>query len=101
MHIILLSTELIGMGNIDSYIRAQKANDFEPKPNPEALLHCMKAIGAKGPETLYVGNGDEDILAARAAGVFDVIIERGEHDLIKETPSLKIKSLYELRKFLV
>jgi len=100
IHIILLSTELIGRGNIDCYIRAQKTSGFEPKPDPEALLQCMKAIGAKGPETIYAGNGDEDVLVSRAAGVFDVIIERGEHDLMKETPSLRIKSLYELRDFL-
>ena len=100
MHIILLATELIGRGNIDWYIRAQKTSGFEPKPNPEALLQCMKALGAKAPETIYVGNGDEDVLVSRAAEVFDVIIERGEHDLMKETPSLRIKSLYELRKLL-
>jgi len=99
MHIILLSTELIGRGNIDCYIRAQKTSGFQPKPDPEALLQCMKAINAKSRETIYVGNGDEDVLVSRAAGVFDVIIERGEHDLMKETPSLRIKSLYELRDF--
>jgi len=100
MHIVLLSTELLGRGNIDCYIRAQKTSGFQPKPNPEALLQCMKAIGAKNPESVYVGNGDEDVLVSRAAGLFDVIIERGEHDLMKETPSLKISSLYELRDFL-
>jgi len=100
MHIVLLSTELMGRGNVDCYIRAQKTSGFQPKPNPEALLQCMKTIDAKSPETIYVGNGDEDVLVSRAVGVFDVIIERGEHDLMKETPSLKISSLYELRDFL-
>ena len=99
-HIVLLGRQLIGRGNVDCAIRAQKTSGFQPKPDPEALLQCMKAIGAKSPETIYVGNGDEDVLVSRAAGVFDVIIERGEHDLMKETPSLRIKSLYELRDFL-
>ncbi|MCX6814959.1 MAG: HAD family hydrolase [Candidatus Aenigmarchaeota archaeon] len=100
LHIILLSQQIIGRQNLDCSIRAQKKSGFEPKPNPQALIHCIESIGAKSPETIYVGNGDEDVLVSRAAGVLDVIIERGEHDLMKETPSLRIKSLYELRDFL-
>jgi len=31
---------------------------------------------------MYVGNADEDILTARNAGVFDVLIDRKEHEFL-------------------
>lgn len=100
IHMLVLSTELFGRENFDCFIRSQTTSGIEPKPNPEGLLKCMKATNTNKSETIYVDNGDEGILAARAAGVFDVLIDRGEHDLIKEKPSLRIESLYELRDFL-
>ena len=97
---ISLAAEIFGEGSFDAVIRTHISEGIKEKPDPHGILECLKTLGISNKEAIFVGNGDEDILAARAAGVFDVLIDRGEHDLINETPSLTIKSLYELREFL-
>jgi phosphoglycolate phosphatase/pyrophosphatase PpaX len=100
LHVLVIATEMFGRNNFNCTIRSQETSGIEPKPHTEGLFKGMKALKTNNYETIYVGNGDEDTLTSRAAGVFDVLIDRGEHNLIKETPSLKIKSLYELMDFL-
>ena len=100
VRIISFQTEMLGKENFDTIVRAQLSSGIKPKPDPHGILECLKILGVKSSEAIFVGNGDEDILTARAAGVLDVLIDRGGHNLIKETPSLKIKSLYELRGIL-
>lgn len=39
------------------------------KPNPEPILEYLRRSGAKPGETIYVGDTEYDLLAARAAGV--------------------------------
>ncbi len=39
------------------------------KPAPDSALEIMAALGAKPERTLYVGDGDADLLTARNAGV--------------------------------
>lgn len=46
----------------------QGTDDFEPKPNPEAIVRCMQHFSRKGVETLMVGDRTQDVLAGRAAG---------------------------------
>lgn len=40
-----------------------------PKPHPEAVLKSMENLGTAPHETIFVGDMDFDVLAARAAGV--------------------------------
>ncbi|WP_251081456.1 HAD family hydrolase, partial [Frankia sp. Mgl5] len=44
----------------------------EPKPHPEGILLAMKLLQAEPQTTLYVGDSDSDIKAAKAAGVTSV-----------------------------
>ena len=99
-HIAFPEIELLGENNFDGIILACTSNGFKPKPHPHGLHECLNLLKIKSDEAIYVGNGDEDIEAAKNAGVFDILILRGEHDFCKLEPSLKINSLYELRKFL-
>ena len=69
---------------------------FRSKPDPAGLLYCLQQLGVSPAEALYVGNGDEDVLAAQNAGVLDVLILRGEHEPPKVNASLRIQKLYEL-----
>lgn len=39
------------------------------KPDPEPYVEAMKELGAKEPQTLIVGDSEQDILAAQAAGI--------------------------------
>jgi phosphoglycolate phosphatase-like HAD superfamily hydrolase len=60
----------------------------------------MRQLGVKNTACLYVGNADEDVETAKNAKVFDVLVDRGEHTYPDINPSLRIKSLYELKYLL-
>jgi FMN phosphatase YigB (HAD superfamily) len=60
---------------------------------------ALKSLGLKPSEVIFVGNGEEDVLASKAAKIYSVIIDRGEN-IVEESPSLRITSLYELRNLL-
>ncbi|MCJ7817199.1 MAG: HAD family hydrolase [Candidatus Aenigmarchaeota archaeon] len=96
-HIIALSTEILGKENFDAIVRAQLTSGIKPKPDPQGIEECLKIMKIKNYDSVFVGNGDEDTLAARAAAVEDVLILRDEHNLIEIEPSFTISSLYGLR----
>ena len=39
------------------------------KPFPDPLLHASEKLGVRPPRTLYVGDDERDVQAARAAGM--------------------------------
>ncbi|MBI2173545.1 MAG: HAD family hydrolase [Candidatus Aenigmarchaeota archaeon] len=92
--------EMLGSGSFDAVIRAQKSSGVEPKPHPQGIQRCLDELRVKPHEAMYVGNGPEDIAAAKAAGVLDVHIDRKEHPLNGVEPSVRISSLYELHPIL-
>ncbi len=49
----------------------------EKKPHPLPLLHCLERYGVNAGEALMVGDSDNDIRAARAAGVPVVAVSYG------------------------
>lgn len=98
--IIDMYMELIGRENFDAVIRAQLDGGIRPKPHPQGLKKCLSVLGAKEDEAVFIGNAEEDILAAQNIGVFDVLLDRGEHEVKGINPSLTIKSIYELDKFI-
>jgi pyrophosphatase PpaX len=100
IRMIEFQIELLGKNNIDAVLRAQLTSHIKPKPNPDGFHKCLEILGYEKEHSLVVGNGDEDILGGRAAGIQPILIDRGEHDLAKEKPFMKINSLYELRDFL-
>jgi len=54
------------------------------KPDPTVILHCVKALGVKPEECVYIGDMDGDIIAGRAAGVKKVIaVTFGFHSYAK------------------
>lgn len=91
---------LIGRKNFDAVLLANQWENRRPKPHPESLEHCLKMLELKKSEAVFVGNSDEDIIAAQNAGILDVFIERKEHFFPEIKPSLVISSLLELKKFL-
>lgn len=44
-----------------------------PKPDPEPVLTAVKALGCRPEEALLIGDGTNDILSAKAAGVTSVL----------------------------
>lgn len=66
------------------------------KPDPEALRICLDRLGVESDEAAYIGDAAEDMMMARAAGVFAIGV-RGtypNHDsLVSARPDLVADSL--------
>lgn len=71
----------------------------KPKPDPDGIFQCLEIFGAEKEEAIFVGNSQDDIDAAKAAGVLDVFIDREEH-LIPVEATITIKSLQELLRII-
>jgi HAD superfamily hydrolase (TIGR01509 family) len=97
-HIAKYEIGLIGC-KPNFYISANSDYGIKPKPHPQGLNMALKSLGLKPSEVIFVGNGEEDVLASKAAKIYSVIIDRGEN-IVEESPSLRITSLYELRNLL-
>lgn len=52
----------------DCVITSDKVD--KPKPNPESILTILKQNHLQPSETIYVGDSESDMLAAKSAGVF-------------------------------
>ena len=68
------------------------------KPDPECVSEVIRRLGAEPARTLYVGDGPNDIRAARGAGAIAVAVSFGFHpDLIADAgPDHVIDSYPEL-----
>lgn len=97
-HIVKLEMELLKV-NFDAVVIANPENGVRPKPDPHGLKKCLELLEVDSGKAVFVGNAEEDILAAKEAGVLDVFIDRKEHDLEVEA-SIKIESLPDLKKHL-
>ena len=59
---------------------------FEPKPDPDAILHLIKTFGVSAAETVYVGDSPVDAQASSAAGVDFAWVEYGYQALDAHRP---------------
>jgi phosphoglycolate phosphatase-like HAD superfamily hydrolase len=71
------------------------------KPEPDGILNCMKQCNAQPSTTLMVGDAVVDLLAAKRAGVFPVLIDRDgdkkiEDPEIDEANFIRISSLEQI-----
>lgn len=75
----------------------------EPKPSPEGLLDAMRKLGADPNTTLYVGDSNDDMRAAHAAGVTAVAaqwLQRPQTDSYECNPDFIVRSVDDLQQFL-
>lgn len=100
IHITSFEIGMLGEKNFDAIVIAQTLNRVKPKPHPHGLEQCLNLLGVRKDEAIYIGNADEDVATAKNAQVFDVLLDRGEHEFPEINPSLRIHSLYELRQLL-
>lgn len=102
-HMMRIGKELIESKTgyvLDSVVRSQESSGVRQKPDPHGLVKCMREMGVKKNEIIYVGNGWEDIEMAKSAGVFSALIDRDEYKIeIRTEPDIRISSLYELDEF--
>jgi phosphoglycolate phosphatase-like HAD superfamily hydrolase len=91
---------LLGRDLFDEVIIAHPSKGIQFKPHPNGIEECLRKLGIDINKAMYVGNADEDVICARAAGVLDVLVDRKEAPLNGTNPSHLIKSLYELPRIL-
>lgn len=98
-HVMDVNLDILGRQYFNGWVSANPfaTPPLPPKPDPTGLYRCLEMLGVKPSEAFYVGNGEEDVGAAQNAGVFDVLMLRGEHEPPKVNASMRITTLYELR----
>jgi phosphoglycolate phosphatase len=71
---------LTGLG-VRPYFRLVVGGDTLPrrKPHPDPLLHVLQVCGVPPSQAVMIGDGVNDVLAARAAGVPVVAVTGGVH----------------------
>jgi phosphoglycolate phosphatase-like HAD superfamily hydrolase len=71
------------------------------KPFGISVFVCQHQLGAKNTETIYIGDGYEDVLSAKKAGIPAVILRRNYNKEIDFGPDVTlIDSLQELKEML-
>jgi pyrophosphatase PpaX len=95
--------EALGLGPVFGALAAH--GDYQQrKPHPEGLQLALRRLAVDPAAAAYVGDSPEDILMARAAGVFSVGIPGGFPNraaLLAAAPDLVVASLQEARAALV
>lgn len=87
---------------LKSVIYAQPIYGVKSKPDPESIHLSLKRLGVSAEQTIYVGNGIEDIITARNAGVTDIFLERSDYPYhLDLEPTKRILSLTELKEFVL
>jgi phosphoglycolate phosphatase len=75
----------------------------KPKPSPEALMKCVKALNVQISDCVIAGDSISDIRAGKAAGIKTVAVLSGlfsRRELAQENPDLIIKDITVLPKFI-
>jgi phosphoglycolate phosphatase len=75
----------------------------KPKPSPEALIACVKALDVNICDCLIVGDSVNDIRAGKAAGAKTVAVLTGLfgfEELARESPDLILQNIAELPQFI-
>jgi len=95
-HIADVSVDVLGVNFFGAIVSANPNNGLSRKPSPEGLMVCMYHLGLQPSQCVYVGNGGEDVEAARNAGMLDIFLDRKQYDASKIVATHKISSLFEL-----
>ena len=95
---IKTALERIGVGeNIDAIVGINGSGKI--KPDPDQLIECMKMLKSEPDETTYVGDMEDDIRAARAAGIKVIAVTYGWNSrrrLSRHKPDFVVKSPVEI-----
>lgn len=80
---------VLAVNNISQYFQVSLGADkvSQPKPAPDGLLACCKALDLPSNKCIYIGDGPTDGEAAAAAGMKSIGVTWGSHVLEKLVPS--------------
>ena len=93
--IVELELELIDADLFDTIIIAHTTEGVRPKPDPEGIHKALENLQTQPQRAVYIGNADEDIIAAQNAQVLDILINRDE-TFCRERPTRTIHTLDEV-----
>ena len=97
--------EILQYFHLEKYFdRIVCSDDVEhPKPHPESLLKIMKELNWSANSTCMIGDGVNDILAAKNAGISSIAVTWGdvsENILAEQEPSILVRNSAELLRFI-
>ena len=95
---ILNELERLGVAKYFTHV-VTALDTHKPKPSPEALIKCVKAIDAQIGYCIIVGDSISDIKAGKAAGAKTAAVLSGlfsQEELAKENPDLILKDINTL-----
>jgi phosphoglycolate phosphatase len=75
----------------------------KPKPSPEALLNCVKALDVDISDCVIAGDSVNDVRAGKAAGAWTIAVLSGlfqSAELAKEEPDLILNDVTALPNFI-
>lgn len=93
--------EILQYYNLEKYFNSIVCSDDvqNPKPHPESLLYIMKKLNALKDNTIMVGDGINDILAAKNTGIKSVAVTWGDISgdiLVDYKPTYVANTVFDL-----
>jgi phosphoglycolate phosphatase len=100
--VIFKELDYFGIAKYFSHI-VTALDTSKPKPSPEALIQCVKALDIEMCDCIIVGDSVNDVRAGKAAGARTVALLSGlflREELIKECPDLILPDVSELPEYI-
>jgi HAD superfamily hydrolase (TIGR01509 family) len=86
-------------GLLSHFDHVQGTDGFPAKPEPDVLLKCLDALGARQEDCLFIGDAPTDIEAGRRAGIRTCAVTWGygdEQELVDARPDYWAHAPHEL-----
>ena len=99
---IIRELEFFGISKYFSRV-VTAMDTFKPKPSPEAILSCVRALDVEVCDCIIAGDSVNDVRAGKAAGARTVAVLSGlfrSEELVKEDPDLILNDVTVLPKFI-
>jgi len=100
--VILKELDYFGIAQYFTHV-VTSMDTAKPKPSPEALIKCVKALDVEMCECIIAGDSVNDVRAGKAAGARTVAVLSGlfnREELAKECPDLILPNVSSLPEFI-
>ena len=75
----MLTDKLLSLYHLNARCHVVVCGDdgFKPKPDPDTLLFAIKSLNVAKEQTIYIGDGLRDIIAAKEANIKSILVTYG------------------------
>ena len=75
----MLTDKLLNLYHLNTRCHVVVCGDdgFKPKPDPDTLLFAIKSLNVAKEQTIYIGDGLRDIIAAKKANIKSILVTYG------------------------